>query len=274
MNLGVLNLPANPIVMGILNVTPDSFYDGGRLLSVEQAVARGEEMLRQGAALIDVGGESTRPGANKVPIQEELDRVIPVIEALAKRVSIPISIDTSNPEVMQAAVKAGAKMINDVRALTKPGALTMAAKLDVPICLMHMQSDPATMQLSPVYQDVVREVYTYLERRIAACVAEGINVNKIMIDPGFGFGKNLQHNLMLLRSLQVFKGLQRPILVGLSNKSMIGQILDVDLERRVHGSVAAAVIAIGKGADIIRAHDVQATVDAIKVITAIAAPNS
>lgn len=270
MNLGSFNLPPTPVVMGILNLTPDSLYDGGAFVSVEQAVVRGEHMLREGAAIIDVGAESTRPGAEKVSIQQELDRVIPVIEVLSKRVAIPISVDTSNPEVMAAAINAGAKMINDVRALTKPGALAMAAKLGVPVVLMHMQNDPVTMQVAPAYKDVVTEVYQYLERRIAACVEAGVDPKKIIIDPGFGFGKNLQHNLAMLRSLEIFRKLGKPLLVGISNKSMIGQILDVELDKRVYGSLAANVIAIGKGADIIRAHNVQATIDAIKVFKSVA----
>lgn len=270
MNLGVINLPPGPVVMGILNITPDSFYDGGEYLTVDQAMVRAEQILREGAAIIDVGGESTRPGAAKVSVQEEIDRIIPVITALAQRVAVPISVDTSNPEVMLAAINAGARIINDVRALTKPGAISMVAKLGVPVCIMHMQNDPVTMQLSPTYQDVVTEVYQYLEQRVAACVAGGIESKKIIIDPGFGFGKNLQHNLSLLRSLEAFKSLQRPILVGISHKSMIGQILDVGVDHRVYGSVAAAIIAISKGADIVRAHDVQATVDAIKIYNAAA----
>jgi len=269
MEIGLLKLPPGPVVMGIINMTPDSFYDGGKLPTVEEAVARGEQILREGAAIIDIGGESTRPGAEKVSVQQELDRVIPVIEILSKRIAIPISIDTSNPEVMHAAVQAGAKIINDVRALTKPGAMLTAAKLRVPVCLMHMQNDPDTMQIRPSYHDVVSEVLQYLEQRIAACVAGGIDTKKIIIDPGFGFGKNLQHNLSLLRSLSLFKNLHHPLLVGISNKSMIGQILDVGVEQRVAGSVAAAVIAVSKGADIIRAHDVRATVDALKVFSAV-----
>ena len=268
MNLGLIDLPPGPVVMGILNLTPDSFYDGGTYSTVEEAIVRGEQMLHEGAAIIDVGGESTRPGAAKISVQEELDRIIPVIEALAKRVAIPISVDTSNPEVMLAAVNAGAKMINDVRALTKPGAIGMVAKLRVPVCIMHMQNDPITMQINPSYADVVTEVYQYLKQRIDASIAGGIEAKSIIVDPGFGFGKTLQHNLNLLRSLELFKSLGRPILVGMSHKSMIGQILDVGLEHRVYGSVAAAVIAISKGADIIRAHDVQATVDAIKIFKA------
>jgi dihydropteroate synthase len=270
MKLGVLNLPTSPVVMGILNLTPDSFYDGGSYTIVDQAITRAEQILHEGAAIIDVGGESTRPGAAKVSVQEELDRVIPIISSISARFALPISIDTSNPEVMQEAVKAGAKMINDVRALTKPGAITMVAKLGVPVCIMHMQNDPVTMQLAPTYKDVVSEVYQYLEQRLAACVAGGVDSNKIIVDPGFGFGKNLQHNLKLLRSLEIFKGLQHPLLVGMSHKSMIGQILDVGVEHRIYGSVAAAVIAASKGADIVRVHDVQATVDAIKVFNAAA----
>lgn len=272
MNLGVINLPPSPMVMGILNLTPDSFSDGGSYPSIDDAVNRGEQMLREGAAIIDVGGESTRPGAPKVSVQEEIDRVIPVIEILSKRVAIPISIDTSNPEVMEAAVKSGAKIINDVRALSKPGALAMVAKLGVPVVLMHMQNEPDTMQIAPKYNDVVSEVFNFLKERIDACVTAGIDSKKIIIDPGFGFGKNLNHNVNLLNSLQLFKNLQHLILVGLSHKSMIGQILDAPVDQRVYGSLAAAVIAIAKGADIIRTHDVKATVDAIKVMRAIRAP--
>lgn len=262
MNLGTLNLPPSPIVMGILNVSPDS---------IEHSVARGEQILREGAAIIDVGVDSANLN-QKLSVQEELDRVIHVIEILSNRVGIPISVSTSNPEVMLEAVKSGAKIINDVRSLTKPGALNMAIKLGVPVCLMHMRSDPVTMQLAANAQDVVTEVYQYLEGRITACVAEGLDAKKIIIDPGFGFGKNLQHNLTLLRGLQVFKNLHMPLLVGVSHKSMIGQILDATADQRVFGSVAAAIIAVGKGADIIRAHDVQATVDAIKVFATVAGP--
>lgn len=273
MNLGLINLPPGPVVMGILNHTPDSFYDGGSYSSVEQAVVRGTQMLQEGAAIIDVGGESTRPGATKISTQDEIKRVVPLIKALAERLAIPISVDTSNPEVMLAAIEAGAKMVNDVRAATMPGAINMLAKLGVPLCIMHMQNQPATMQLKPTYTDVVSEVYQFLEQRLAACVAGGIDPKKIIIDPGFGFGKNLQHNLSLLRSLEVFKGLGHPLLIGISNKGMIGQILDVGLEQRIYGSVAAAVIAVSNGADIVRAHNVKATVDAIKVYKAVAMLN-
>lgn len=269
MNFGSFSLPSSPVVMGVLNLTPEA-TDGATYLSIEAAIARGEQMLTEGVALIGVGGESNRSGTEKISLQQELDRVIPVIEVLSKRVSVPISIDTSTPEIMEAAINAGAKIINDARALTKPGAQAMAAKLGVTVCLMHMQNDPVTMQIAPSTHDIVSEVFQYLDRRIKACIAEGVDPHKIIIDPGFGFGKNLQNNLSILRSLEIFTKLQKPLLVGMSNKSMIGQILDVGIDQRVYGSLAAAVIAAGKGANIIRAHNVQATVDAIKVFTTVA----
>lgn len=256
-----LNVVSNPIVMGVLDTN----------LKLDQIVRQAEQMMSDGASIIDVAGccESTRPGAVKVTVQEELDRVIPIIEKLSEHISVPISVATSNPEVMIAAASAGAKMINDVLALSKPGAINAAVKLRMPVCLMHIPRGMSSMQTDPVYKDVVSEVFAYLTQRVAQCVAEGIAPKNIIIDPGFGFGKNLQHNLNLLRSLQVFKSLHYPLLVGLSNKSFIGQILDATIDQRIYGSIAAAVIAISKGADIIRAHDVKATVDAINILKAV-----
>lgn len=255
--------------MGILNVTPDSFSDGGRFLSPPAAVARAQHMVEEGAALIDVGGESTRPGAQPVSVQEELDRVMPVIEALHKEIPVPISIDTGKPEVMRAAVAAGAGLINDVRALRAPGALDAAAQLNaqasVPVCLMHMQGDPGTMQQNPHYDDVVAEVCAFLSERVQACVQAGIPRARLLLDPGFGFGKALVHNLRLLAQLDRLTALGLPLLVGLSRKRMIGDLLGAPVEARLHGSLALAVIAAWQGALIIRAHDVRATVEALKV---------
>ncbi len=256
-------------VMGILNITPDSFSDGGIFLSPEKALARAKEMVEEGAAIIDVGGESTRPGATPVSLEDELSRVIPVIQALTAELAIPVSVDTSKPEVMQAAVTVGAGMINDVRALRVEGALQMAAKLNrqasIPLCLMHMQGEPPVMQQYPQYQDVVSEVKKFLTERIEACVNVGIPRERLLIDPGFGFGKSLEHNLDLLRNLSVLADLQVPMLVGLSRKGMISALLDVPVEQRLYGSLALATIAVWQGAVIVRAHDVRATVEAVKL---------
>jgi dihydropteroate synthase len=260
---------ARPVVMGILNVTPDSFSDGGVFFSRDEAVRRVEQMAAEGADIIDVGGESTRPGARPVSEQEELDRIIPVIEAARDAVDLPVSVDTSKPEVMRAAVDAGAGMINDVCALRAPGALEAAAALRVPVCLMHMQGEPRTMQHQPQYRDVVAEVGDFLTARRQSCVDAGISAAQIVIDPGFGFGKTLDHNLLLLRHLDRLCALGAPVLVGLSRKSMIGAILDTAVADRVHGSVAAALIAVQKGASIVRVHDVRATRDALKVDAAV-----
>ncbi len=255
-----------PRVMGILNVTPDSFSDGGRYLDLGAAVERAWRMVEEGADIIDVGGESTRPGAAPVPLEEELRRVVPVIEAVASKLPVPVSVDTSKPEVMRAAVAAGAGLVNDVRALRAPGALEAAAELGVPVCLMHMQGEPRTMQRAPVYRDVVAEVRAFLLERVAACEAAGIPRERILIDPGFGFGKTLEHNLALMRRLDAFVETGLPVLVGVSRKSMIGALLgDAPVERRLHGSVAAAVVAACKGAAIVRVHDVAATVEALRV---------
>jgi len=260
---------SQPQVMGVLNVTPDSFSDGGDFLSFDLAMEQARRMVEEGAAIIDVGGESTRPGAPSVTEIEELDRVISVIEGIADTLSVPISIDTSKPNVMRAAVEAGAGLINDVQALQAPGAIETVADLDVPVCLMHMQGEPRTMQKNPRYSNVVSEVKAFLTQRIDCCIAAGIPHDRLLIDPGFGFGKTLDHNLALLRDLQELVALDLPILVGLSRKSMIGALLDEPTDRRMFGGLAAAVLAVERGARIIRTHDVKPTADALAVTAAI-----
>ncbi|WP_303903872.1 dihydropteroate synthase [Thiohalomonas denitrificans] len=260
-----------PRAMGILNVTPDSFSDGGLWRDSDSAVAQGRRMAAAGAAVIDVGGESTRPGSEPVSVQEELERVIPVIERLSAELPIPISIDTSKPEVMREAVRAGAGMINDVLALRREHALATAAELNVPVCLMHMQGEPRTMQATPQYRDVVGDVFGFLADRIADCEAGGISRERIVVDPGFGFGKTLPHNLELLRNLPRLLELGTPVMVGLSRKSMIGAVLEnAPVERRLHGSIAAASLSAWLGARLLRVHDVEPTVDALRVVTAAA----
>jgi dihydropteroate synthase len=257
-------------VMGILNVTPDSFSDGGDFATREAALRHARQMVADGADLIDLGGESTRPGAPPVSVAEELDRVIPVIEALAGELAVPVSVDTSKPEVMRAAVAAGAGLINDVAALRRPGALAVAAALRVPVCLMHMQGEPGTMQQDPTYGDVVAEVTAFLAGRLAACEAAGIPRERLLVDPGFGFGKTLAHNLALLRGLPRLASLGVPVLAGLSRKSMIGALLGgVPVGERLHGSVAAAVLAVERGAAIVRVHDVGPTVQALRIVAAV-----
>ena len=259
-----------PQIMGILNMTPDSFSDGGHFFSVEAAVQRAVTMVEEGATLIDIGGESTRPGAAPVGVQEEIDRVIPVIEALRDKISVPISVDTRKPEVMRAAVTAGAGFINDVNALRAPEALEVAAQAGVPVCLMHMAGDPQNMQSKPVYQDVVGEVIAFLVARINACVAAGISRDKLIIDPGFGFGKTLQHNLSLLRRLDEFSTLGVPVLIGVSRKSILGALLDEPVpQQRVFAGAALAMYALRKGVTLIRTHDVRATRDVMKVHAAL-----
>jgi dihydropteroate synthase len=258
-----------PAVMGVLNVTPDSFSDGGRFLDTQAAVRHGLILAEQGAAFIDVGGESTRPGAAAVGVEEELRRVIPVIERLRGATAALISIDTSKPEVMRAAAAAGAALINDVRALREPGALAAARDSGCGVCLMHMQGEPRTMQLEPVYADVVSEVRAFLEERVAACRAAGIEAERLAVDPGFGFGKTLEHNLTLLRHLGELSAAGRPLAVGLSRKSMVGKLTGRPEGERVLGSVVLAAIAALAGASIVRAHDVAATVEALKVVTAV-----
>ena len=254
-----------PAVMGILNITPDSFSDGGVFLSPDKAIAQALRMAEAGADIIDVGGESTRPGARSVPAQEEIDRVLPVVEALHANIPLPISIDTSKPEVMRAAVKAGAGLINDVRALRETGSLETASRLGVPICLMHMRGEPRTMQDDPRYTDVTGEVREFLKQRLEACVNAGIPASRLVVDPGFGFGKTLEHNIELLRGLNKLLSLGAPILVGLSRKSMIGKALGLPVEQRLHASVALAVMAVQQGARIVRAHDVGPTVEALRM---------
>jgi dihydropteroate synthase len=258
-----------PLVCGILNVTPDSFSDGGRFDSLAAAVEHGSVLAAEGADLIDIGGESTRPGSRPPTLAEELDRVVPVVEALARRVPVPLSVDTSRPEVMRAAVAAGASMINDVRALRSPGALEAAAESGVPVCLMHMQRSPDTMQQEPRYQDVVTEVRTFLAERKRACLEAGIRPEHLVVDPGFGFGKTLSHNLALLASLGRLSGLGVPIMVGLSRKSMLGQLTERAVGDRLPASLAAAVIAAQRGAAVLRVHDVAATRDVLAVLEAV-----
>ena len=255
--------------MGILNVTPDSFSDGGEFDHIETAVARALEMQKQGASIIDVGGESTRPGAQPVDAAQEIARVVPVIEAIRRQSDIPISIDTSKSAVMKAAVQAGANLINDVNALHAVGAVECCAELGVPVCLMHMQGEPRTMQQNPEYSDVVSDVRDFLLARARVCIDAGITADQILIDPGFGFGKTLEHNLQLLSRLNELCELNFPVLVGLSRKSMLGAILDRPVDQRVIGGVAAAVIAYGKGARWFRVHDVAETSDALKICEAL-----
>ena len=271
LKLGKHNLDlAQPQVMGVLNRTPDSFSDGGVFMDFDVALRYAEQMARDGAAIIDIGGESTRPGAEAVSAQEETGRVVPLIERLRREIDIPVSIDTSKPEVMRAAVAAGAGMINDVYALRQPGALDTAAQLGVPIVLMHMQGEPRSMQQNPHYQDVVAEVGQFLSERVRACETAGIPRERLLVDPGFGFGKTLEHNLELLRGLHALADPDLPVVVGLSRKSSIGKLLGgVPAGERVYGSVAAAVIAVLNGASIVRAHDVKPTVEALKVAAAV-----
>jgi dihydropteroate synthase len=257
--------------MGVLNVTPDSFSDGGDFFSADAAVERARAMQAEGAAIIDIGGESTRPGAGPVSAEDEIRRVVPVIEALQVRLTVPISIDTQKPEVMRAAVAAGAGFINDVNALRAPGALEAAAECQVPVCLMHMQGEPRTMQADPHYDDVVDEVSGFLLQRAAACEQAGIAREHILLDPGFGFGKTLQHNLQLLARLETIGALGFPLLVGLSRKSMIGKLLGLDVGERLAASIALAVMAVERGAALVRAHDVAPTWQALQMQVALRA---
>ena len=259
---------SRPAVMGVLNVTPDSFSDGGRYLQLDAALRHAEAMVEEGAALIDIGGESTRPGAPPVSVQEELDRVLPVVERLARELPVPLSVDTSKPEIIREAARAGAGLINDVRALRLPGALEAAAASRLPVCLMHMQGEPGTMQQQPIYIDVAAEVRAFLAERIRVCERAGIPRERILVDPGFGFGKTLDHNLALLRHLGRFTDLAAGVLVGVSRKSMIGLLLNAPVGERLAGSLAAAVIAFWQGANILRAHDVRETVQALCVCAA------
>jgi len=255
--------------MGILNVTPDSFSDGGRFVGRDAAMRQAEAMARDGAAIIDVGGESTRPGADDVSEQQELDRVIPLIEELVAAVDVAISIDTSKPGIMRAAIAAGAAMINDIRALREEGALQAAVELQRPVCLMHMLGQPRTMQQKPEYTDVVAEVREFLGERVRVCVEAGLADDRIIIDPGFGFGKTPRHNVELLSNLRQLQVIGRPILVGLSRKSTLGELTGRDVDERMPASIAAAVIAVIEGATIVRVHDVRETVDALRVAAAV-----
>ncbi|TVP11544.1 dihydropteroate synthase [Shewanella sp. KCT] len=256
--------------MGILNVTPDSFSDGGRFTSIERASRHADTLVSEGASIIDIGGESTRPGAAEVSVQDELDRVVPLVEYVSANHDVWISVDTSKPEVMSEAVAAGAHLINDVRALQEPGALAVAAKLNVPVCLMHMQGQPRTMQDAPVYQDIITDVSAFFEERIEACLDAGIARDNLLLDPGYGFGKTLSHNYELLNRQAELKAFGLPLLIGLSRKSMIGNLLNVPPSERLAGSLSAALLSIQQGAHIIRVHDVKPTMDMIEVMQACA----
>ncbi len=254
-------------IMGVLNVTPDSFSDGGQCFDISDAVHSAQYMIAQGVDIIDIGGESTRPYADRVSLKDELKRIIPVIEILAKITDIPISIDTSKPEVMIQAIKSGASMINDVCALSVNGALEVASELCVDVCLVHMQGVPKNMQSNPMYSDIIENIKHFFADKIEACISTGINESKLILDPGFGFGKTYEHNLEILRRFDEFKSFGLPLLAGISRKTMIGQMLnDRDVNERVTGSVVGAIIAVQNGADIVRVHDVRETKDALMVL--------
>ncbi|MCW8884861.1 MAG: dihydropteroate synthase [Motiliproteus sp.] len=260
--------------MGILNVTPDSFSDGGQLLQgggldCQSLLRRAEAMVTAGATILDVGGESTRPGAESVSVQQELDRVVPAVEIIASELDVVISVDSSSPQVMTEAAKAGCGMLNDVRALERDGAVQAAAETGLPICLMHMQGQPDSMQNDPRYFDVMSEVADYLKARADVCIDAGVDRSRILLDPGFGFGKTLQHNLQLLNRLSQLARLGYPLLVGASRKSMIGQVLNRTVDERLYGSLATAVLAVANGAWVIRVHDVAATCDAVNMAVAV-----
>ncbi len=261
-----------PLVMGVLNVTPDSFSDGGKFFATDAAIRQAERMFAAGAAIVDVGGESSRPGAGQISEDEELDRVIPVIETISDGTDIAVSIDTSKPGVMRAAVNAGASMINDVYALRQDGAVEAASELGVAVCLMHMQGEPGTMQENPGYRDIPGDILDFLSKRITACRDAGIDDEKIVIDPGFGFGKTHEHNVRLLASLDRFQELGMPLLVGLSRKSTLGALTGKDVEERLPAGIAAAILAVERGAHIVRTHDVDETIDALKIASAVMQP--
>lgn len=258
-----------PKIMGILNITPDSFSDGGKFLASQSAFEQARLMIQEGADIVDIGGESTRPGAKSVSVQEELDRVIPVVEQIRAEFPITISVDTNKATVMYEAIRAGADIINDIMALRGENCLATVANSKVKICLMHMQGEPRTMQDNPHYDDVVGEIKDFLLARVTACLDSGIAANRIILDPGFGFGKTLEHNLTLMRKLADFTTLDYPILVGVSRKSMIGMILNKPVTERLYGGIALAVLAVNRGAKIIRTHDIAATVHAIKITQAV-----
>ena len=265
---------SHPIIMGVINTTPDSFADGGTLyrgsqLDVELGLVRASDMVMQGAAILDIGGESTRPGAAPVAPAEEMDRVLPLVERIAAELEVVISVDTSAPALMTEAARAGAGLLNDVRALAGEGALEAAAATGLPVCLMHMRGDPGTMQTAPDYTDVVCEVSEFLQRRISACETHGISRERLLLDPGFGFGKSVEHNLLLLQGLPSLVALGLPVLVGLSRKSLIGKMLGRDVAQRLPASLGLAVLAVERGAAIIRTHDVAATADAVAMWVAL-----
>ena len=256
---------STPRVMGILNVTPDSFSDGGRFASLDNALRQAERMSAEGADILDIGGESTRPGAAAVSLDEEMARVLPVVERIHAELGVSISVDTSKPELMRAAIAAGAGMINDVTSLSAPGAIAAVAGTDVCVCLMHMLGEPRTMQTAPQYDDVLADIIKYMERCVAECVEGGIARGRLLLDPGFGFGKTLHHNLVLLRGLSAFQSLGLPVLVGISRKSMLGAVTGRPVGGRLAAGIAAAVMAVERGARIVRVHDVAETVDALKL---------
>lgn len=260
---------SQPHVMGILNATPDSFSDGGQYNTLDAALLRAESMLKAGASILDVGGESTRPGAQSVGVQQELDRVAPLVEALVQRFDCIVSVDTSTAQVMTESAALGAGLLNDVRSLQREGALQAAAQTGLPVCLMHMRGEPHTMQEAPSYADVALEVTQFLQRRVGACEAAGIDRQRLLLDPGFGFAKTLKHNLELFQRMPELHALGLPLLVGVSRKSMIGQVLDKPVDERLYGSVALAVMALERGAKIIRVHDVGPTMDALKLFQAV-----
>ncbi|TBU96704.1 dihydropteroate synthase [Phytopseudomonas dryadis] len=260
---------SHPHVMGILNVTPDSFSDGGRFARRDAALRHAEGMLLAGASLIDVGGESTRPGAQAVSADEELERVAPVVEAIAAELDVIVSVDTSTPEVMAESARLGAGLINDVRSLQREGALEVAARSGLPVCLMHMRGEPTTMQQRPEYADVLVAVEDFLRERLAVCAAAGIPAERIILDPGFGFAKTLQHNLDLFRRMPALHEFGLPLLVGVSRKSMIGAVLGREVDQRLYGSLALAALAVAKGATILRVHDVAETVDVVRMVAAV-----
>lgn len=266
----VLDL-SRPHVMGILNVTPDSFSDGGRFVATAAALRHAEAMIAAGATLIDVGGESTRPGARPISPVEEMERVAPIIEAIARELDVVISVDTSTPSVMREAARLGAGLINDVRALSRDGALDAASASGLPVCLMHMRGEPGDMQNDPQYENVTSEVVIFLREKLRLCAAAGIAADRVVLDPGFGFAKNLSHNLSLFKHLEQLHELGRPLLVGVSRKSMIGQTLKRDVSHRLNGSLALAALAVAKGASILRVHDVAETVDVVRMIAAVEA---
>ena len=256
-------------IMGILNVTPDSFSDGGRYTTVERAVLRAHEMVAAGASIIDIGGESTRPGAASVGAQQELDRVAPLVEKIAGECDVIISVDTSTPAVIRESARLGAGMINDVRSLQRDGALDAAAATSLPVCLMHMRGEPQTMQDAPHYHDITAEVIAFLQERIVACKRVGIAADRIVLDPGFGFAKNTEHNYALFKRLPELLALQHPLLIGVSRKSMVGNILAQPVDQRLYGSLALAVMALERGAKILRVHDVAETMDVLKIFNAV-----